>query len=69
MMLVFLILLITLSSASGTPAYDNMGAVGGMMAGVWLTLAAAPPVIENGTYEKKCRIFGPLQEFKHLYAF
>lgn len=57
-MLGFLILLVTLSANTYTPGYDNIGAVGGMMAGVWLTLAAAPPVIENGSYERKCRIFG-----------
>jgi hypothetical protein len=58
MMLTFLILLVTLSSSSTTPAQDNMGSVGGLMAGIWLTLAVAPPVLEGGTYEKKCRIFG-----------
>lgn len=58
MMLTFLILLITLSSSRREPTYDNFGSVGGLMGGFFLTLAVAPPVIDNGNYEKKCSIFG-----------
>ena len=58
MMLTFLVVLITLSSSTGEKAVDSVGTIGGLMGGFFLTLAAAPPVIEGGSYERKCRIFG-----------
>jgi hypothetical protein len=44
-------------SSTNDKSVDKIGSVGGLMAGFFLTLAVAPPVIE-GTYEKKCCIFG-----------
>lgn len=37
---------------------DNMGVLGGLLAGFFLTLAVAPSARNDGSYEQKCRIFG-----------
>jgi hypothetical protein len=56
MMLTFLVVLITMSSRE--KGVDSIGTVGGLLGGFFLTMAAAPPVMEGGSYERKCRIFG-----------
>jgi hypothetical protein len=57
MMLIFLICLVTLNG-SGDVSYDRFGSIGGLLGGFFLTLAAAPPVREGGSYEKKASIIG-----------
>lgn len=57
-MITFLIVLITISGGQSEKAVDNIGAIGGLIGGFFLTLAVAPPVIDGGSYEKKCRVFG-----------